>query len=72
MAVAAHREKFGTACLEPQAQTKASPADLAAVDFDVWLWQYAVAETRVWSDGGGRRSSKACSARRRTAAAIRR
>ena len=54
-AVSAHREKFGTGCLSPDAQTKASPAELGAVDFDVWRWQYAVADSRVFSDGGGRR-----------------
>ena len=54
-AVAAHRTKFGTECLESSAQTKQKPADLAAVDFDVWLWQWAVMDSRVWSDGGGRK-----------------
>jgi len=54
-AVEAHRAKFGTGCLAADMQTKAHPADLAAVDFDIWLWQYAVAESRVFSDGGGRR-----------------
>ena len=54
-AVAAHRNKFGTECLSPDQQTKAKPAELGAVDYDVWLWQYACMESRVWSDGGGRR-----------------
>ena len=54
-AVAAHREKFGSECLQPDKQTKAVPADLAAVDFEVWLLQWAVASDRVYSDGGGRR-----------------
>jgi len=55
MAVEAHRTKFGAGCLAADMQTKANPAELGAVDFDVWLWQYAVADSRVHSDGGGRR-----------------
>ena len=54
-AVEAHRAKFGTACLSADMQTKANPADLAAVDFECWLLQYGNAEQRVHSDGGGRR-----------------
>lgn len=55
LAVKAHREKFGNECLESSMQTKQKPAELGAVDFDVWLWQYACLEQRIWSDGGGRK-----------------
>ena len=44
MAVAAHRAKFGTACLNSDQQTKERPAELAAVDFDVWALQWAVCQ----------------------------
>ena len=55
MAVAAHRKKFGTECLAADQQTKAVPADLAAVDFDVWRLQWANADDRVFNDGGGKK-----------------
>ena len=41
-AVEAHRAKFGSAVLSPDMQTKDKPAQLAAVDFDVWQWEWAV------------------------------
>jgi len=48
--VAQHRAKFGTACLSTDKQTKQHPADLAAVDFDVWLLQWAVESKAVYSN----------------------
>ena len=47
-AIAEHRAKFGTAVLSPDLQTKDKPAELAAVDFDVWLWQWAVSEKGIF------------------------
>jgi rRNA processing protein Krr1/Pno1 len=44
MAEKAHRAKFGTAVLNSDQQTKDRPAELAAVDFDVWVWQWAVCQ----------------------------
>ena len=47
MCIEAHRAKFGSACLQPDMQTKKNPADLAAVDFDIWVLQWAVANKIV-------------------------
>jgi len=44
MAIEAHRAKFGTGVLASDQQTKDRPAELAAVDFDVWVWEWSVCQ----------------------------
>ena len=53
-AVEWHKRRYPPAAAEAQ-PTKEKPAELAAVDFDVWLWQWAVESRLVHADGGGRR-----------------
>jgi len=44
MAVEAHVAKYGKEPPPSDKQTKDNPAELAAVDFDVWVWQWAVCQ----------------------------
>jgi hypothetical protein len=54
-AIEAHRTKFGGGPPPPSAQTKDNPADIAAYDFEAWMWTWAVDCRDVFNDGGGGR-----------------
>ena len=54
-AVEAHRANFGAEVLQADRQTKDKPAELAAVDYEVWLWQWAVDCKPVFMDAGAKR-----------------